>query len=172
MRILFIALVLKYDKYIFWMVLNKQFPTLSREPEKNWYNSLFFNSKLSSAGCWCFNIGISFDSFLCASFLMSPLHVITNAYIWHPHVKAHVLLIGVPFAKHLWALVVFAEWHNHAKAELPILPIIRKVDYWNILTPTNFFTPQIVLGSHILSWKDKTPVHKSQVGIAAPVVIM
>lgn len=47
------------------------------------------------------DVGVDIYTLMSTSFLVSPLHVIADAYIWNTHIEAHVLLIGVPFAEHL-----------------------------------------------------------------------
>ncbi len=127
---------------------------------------------LSAACCWYIDISIGVYKFMCSAFLTSPLEIVADTYIWHSHVEAHVLFVCVPFAQHFWALIIFPEWHYYSCAELPAFPIIWKLYDWQVLSPTDFFTPEIVLRADILADKFKTPVRQHDVGVATPIMIV
>ena len=105
------------------------------------------------------NICICVDNLVGATLLSSPLEIIVYADVRHTHVKTHVLLVAVPSAKRLGALVIFAERDNHTGLELPVFPIVAGCDYIDILSPTDFLTPEIVLSPYILDHKLKSFVH-------------
>lgn len=98
------------------------------------------------------------------------MHIVADFYVGHSHIKAHVLLIGVPFAYHLGTMVVSAEWHDYTDTELPIFPIIREIDNIDIFTPTDFLTPKVTAGFQILIHQSEPPVGNTQSGIPAPVI--
>jgi hypothetical protein len=52
-----------------------------------------------SASCGrLIDTGIGIYKFACPSLLPSPLQIVTDGYIRHPHIEPHMLLIRVPFA--------------------------------------------------------------------------
>ena len=84
--------------------------------------------RLAGAGGGTGGVGVGFDEFSGGVFLMSPLEVVGHGYVGDTEVDAHVLHVGVVLIQLSGALVVFAEWHQHACAELPSFPIIRQLD--------------------------------------------
>ena len=56
--------------------------------------------------------------------LAPPLEVIADGYIWHTHIQARVLLVGVPSAQGFRSMVIVAEGHYDAGAELPFAIIV------------------------------------------------
>lgn len=118
------------------------------------------------------HVCIGVNELVCATLLSPPLDVVADADIWHTHIKTQVLLVAVPLAERFGALVIFAERDKHSSLKLPVFPIVIGADDIEILTPADFFAPQVALGFHVLEYKPETVMHHHQCGISAPCVVV
>ena len=89
------------------------------------------------------HVCIGVNELVCATLLSPPLDVVADADIWHTHIKTQVLLVAVPLAERFGALVIFAERDKHSSLKLPVFPIVIGADDIEILTPADFFAPQV-----------------------------
>lgn len=119
-----------------------------------------------------FYAGVGVDEFVGASFLSSPLQIVADAYVGHPHVHPHVLFVAVPLAERSGALVVFAEGDDHSCLELPVFPIILSRYDIEVFAPADFLAPEIALGLHILHYELESLIHEHHGDISAPVMVV